>query len=74
MKLFRVKTLGLLGLGFLAGSRAGKAPWDKVQGTVGQVKSKIAERGDGPSPTTSSLGNGACATTAGTQTTQFTEI
>jgi hypothetical protein len=41
MKLLRMKTLGALGIGFLAGSRAGTGPWQKAQETVGQLKGKM---------------------------------
>ena len=41
MKLFRMKTLGAFGIGFLAGSRAGHGPWEKAQSTVGQLKGKM---------------------------------
>jgi hypothetical protein len=41
MKLFRMKTLGAMGIGFLAGSRAGTGPWEKAQETFGQLKGKI---------------------------------
>ena len=41
MKLFRMKTLGAFGIGFLAGSRAGRGPWEKAQSTVGELKGKI---------------------------------
>ena len=42
MKLVRVKTLGLFGLGFLAGSRAGRGPWEKAQAGMDQIKGKVA--------------------------------
>jgi len=41
MKLFRMRTLGVFGLGFLAGSRAGRGPWEKAQATVEQLKGKM---------------------------------
>ena len=41
MKLFRMKTLGAFGIGFLAGSRAGRGPWEKAQSTVGELKGKM---------------------------------
>ena len=41
MKLFRMRTLGALGIGFLAGSRAGNGPWEKAQETIGQLKGKV---------------------------------
>ena len=41
MKLIRMKTLGMLGIGFLAGSRAGRGPWEKAQASVDQIKDKV---------------------------------
>ena len=41
MKLFRMRTLGMFGIGFLAGSRAGTGPWEKAQETFGQLKGKM---------------------------------
>ena len=41
MKLLRMKTLGMFGIGFLAGSAAGRGPWDKAQEGVGQLKGKL---------------------------------
>ena len=41
MKLFRMRTMGAFGLGFLAGSRAGRGPWEKTEATVEQLKAKM---------------------------------
>jgi hypothetical protein len=41
MKLVRMRTLGMLGIGFLAGSRAGRGPWEKAQESMGQIKGKV---------------------------------
>ena len=41
MKLFRMRTLGAFGMGFLAGSRAGRGPWEKAQASFGQIKGKV---------------------------------
>ena len=41
MKLFRMRTLGAFGLGFLAGSRAGRGPWEKAEATAEQLKGKM---------------------------------
>ncbi|HEV7535813.1 MAG TPA: hypothetical protein VGP90_09275 [Acidimicrobiia bacterium] len=41
MKLLKMRTLGLFGLGFLAGSKAGRGPWEKAQAGVGQIKEKV---------------------------------
>ena len=57
MKLFRVKTLGLFGIGFLAGSRAGRGPWDKAQEAMGQMKDKVSgSMGGGTNGSTTSKG------------------
>jgi len=42
MKLFRMKTLGMFGIGFLAGSAAGRGPWEKTQATMDQLKGKVS--------------------------------
>jgi hypothetical protein len=42
MKLFRMRTLGAFGMGFLAGSAAGKGPWEKAQASMEQIKGKVA--------------------------------
>jgi hypothetical protein len=59
MKLFRMRTMGAFGLGFLAGSRAGRGPWEKAQataeqlkGTAEQLKGKV-NGGGGPGSTSS---------------------
>lgn len=56
MKLFRPKTLALVGIGFLAGSRAGKGPWEKAQASMGQMKEKISGSMGGGSGSPSSTG------------------
>ncbi len=43
MKLLKPTTLAIFGIGFLAGSRAGRKPWDTVQGKV----SELQHRGNG---------------------------
>ena len=42
MKLLKMRTLGLFGLGFLAGSKAGRGPWEKAQAGMDQIKDKVA--------------------------------
>jgi hypothetical protein len=42
MKLFRMRSLGMFGIGFLAGSAAGRGPWEKTQESMGQLKDKVA--------------------------------
>ena len=41
MKLVRMRTLGMFGIGFLAGSRAGRGPWEKAQESMDQIKGKV---------------------------------
>ena len=41
MKLFRMRTMGAFGLGFLAGSRAGRGPWEKAEATVEHLKGRM---------------------------------
>ena len=42
MKLFRMKTLATFGMGFLAGSAAGRGPWEKTQASMGDLKEKVS--------------------------------
>ena len=56
MKLFRPKTLALFGLGFLAGSKVGREPWEKAQAGMGQMKEKISGSMGGGSGSMSSTG------------------
>jgi hypothetical protein len=69
MKLVRMKTLGLFGLGFLAGSRAGRGPWEKAQAGMDQIKDKVAG-GSGGGSTSSNGFDGQ----RGEATPQVTEI
>ena len=48
MKLVKMRTLGMFGIGFLAGSRAGTGPWEKAQAGIDQLKGKM-NSGDGGS-------------------------
>ena len=73
MKLIRLKTLGLFGLGFLAGSRAGRGPWEKAQAGMGQIKGKVAGGSGGSEPAGSMTSNGYDARRSQT-TPQVTEI
>ena len=52
MRIVRMRTLGMLGIGFLAGSRAGRGPWEKAQASMDQIKDKVGG-------TTGSATNGA---------------
>ena len=59
MKLFRMRTLGAMGIGFLAGSRAGTGPWEKAQETIGQLKGKMdGKMGNSMGSTSSNGSNG----------------
>lgn len=42
MKLFRMKTLATFGIGFLAGSAAGRGPWEKTQASMEEIKDKVS--------------------------------
>lgn len=42
--LLRPRRVFFLGLGFLLGSRAGRAPWDKAVGLAGQIQSKAQSK------------------------------
>lgn len=42
MRLLRMKTLSMLGIGFLAGSAAGRGPWEKAQASMDQIKGKVS--------------------------------
>jgi len=47
MKLFRMKTLATFGIGFLAGSAAGRGPWEKTQASMEDIKEKVSGSMDG---------------------------
>jgi hypothetical protein len=47
MKLFRMKTLATFGIGFLAGSAAGRGPWEKTQASMEDLKGKVSGSMDG---------------------------
>jgi hypothetical protein len=49
MKLFRMKTLATFGIGFLAGSAAGRGPWEKTQAGMEEMKGKLSEAMNGGS-------------------------
>ena len=56
MKLLRMRTLGMFGIGFIAGSAAGPGPWQKTQETMDQLKGKVSgggmnDGGQGPMST-----------------------
>lgn len=40
MKLFKPTKMAIFGLGFLAGSRAGRGPWDAVEHKVSQLQNR----------------------------------
>jgi hypothetical protein len=49
MKVFGMRRMGLLGIGFLLGSRAGRGPWNKAMDAWNQVQRKTGV-GNGQSP------------------------
>jgi hypothetical protein len=40
MKLFKPTRMAIFGLGFLAGSRAGRGPWDAVEKKISQLQNR----------------------------------
>ncbi|MDQ1517747.1 MAG: hypothetical protein QOE80_3577, partial [Actinomycetota bacterium] len=58
MKLLKMRTLGVFGLGFLAGSKAGHGPWEKAQAGIDQVKDKVAGSSIAPGGNGSTSSNG----------------
>lgn len=58
MKLLKIRTLGLFGLGFLAGSKAGHGPWEKAQAGMDQIKGKVTGSSMAPGGTGSTSSNG----------------
>ncbi len=59
MKLFKPTRMAFFGLGFLAGSRAGRGPWDAVENKVSQLQHRTGGGGDygnGTRPVTSPEG------------------
>ena len=76
MKLFRIRTLGLLGIGFLAGSAAGKGPWEKAQASMDELKGKVSggATGGGGYGSTSSNGIERQTGSQGTGARQLTEM
>ncbi|HVW33348.1 MAG TPA: hypothetical protein VHL53_12475 [Acidimicrobiia bacterium] len=72
MKLLRMRTLGMFGIGFLAGSAAGKGPWEKAQAGMDMLKGKVSGMG-GPELGSTTSSNGFQATQGGMKP-QVTEI
>jgi hypothetical protein len=58
MKLLKMRTLGLFGLGFLAGSKAGHGPWEKAQAGMDQIKDKVTGSSMAPGGNGSTSSNG----------------
>jgi hypothetical protein len=58
MKLFRMKTLATFGIGFLAGSAAGRGPWEKTQASLEELKGKVAGSMNGAGQYGSTSSNG----------------
>ena len=73
MKLVRMRTLGMFGIGFLAGSRAGRGPWEKAQETMGQLKEKV-NNGDMNMPSMSSSEDGMHSPRGNTPTAHLSEM
>ena len=77
MKLFRIRTLGMFGIGFLAGSAAGRGPWEKTQATMDELKGKVSgganSGGQGPLSTNGIEGQRG-GQGAGTGSKQMTEM
>ena len=47
MRLLKPTRLAIFGIGFLAGSRAGRKPWDTVQGKVSELQNRSGSGADG---------------------------
>jgi hypothetical protein len=67
-----MRTLGMLGIGFLAGSRAGRGPWEKAQASMDQIKDKVGGTTGSANGATSS--NGFNGGTRSQTNPQMTEI
>lgn len=78
MKLLRIRTLGMFGIGFLAGSAAGRGPWEKTQATMDELKGKVsggAMNGGSQGPmTTNGIEGQRGGQGAGTGSKQLTEM
>jgi hypothetical protein len=78
MKLLRMRTLGMFGIGFLAGSAAGRGPWEKTQATMEDLKGKVsggATSGGDQGPTsTNGIEGQRGGQGAGTGSKQLTEM
>ncbi len=75
MKLLRMRTLGMFGIGFLAGSAAGRGPWEKAQASMDQIKGKVSGGAtDGGSQYGSTSGNGMESQRGGQGSPQLTEM
>ena len=59
MKLFKPTTMAVFGLGFLAGSRSGRGPWNAVENRISQLQSRTGGdmSGNGMRAMESSQGN-----------------
>ena len=73
MKLLRMKTLSMFGIGFLAGSAAGRGPWEKAQASMDQIKGKVSGMGGPEMGSATSSSNGFEAARGGIKP-QVTEI
>jgi hypothetical protein len=69
-----MRTLGMLGIGFLAGSRAGRGPWEKAQASMGQIKDKVGGGSPGSATNGATPSNGFNGGTRSQTNPQMTEI
>ncbi|MGH8972910.1 MAG: hypothetical protein ACRD0C_06865 [Acidimicrobiia bacterium] len=46
MKLFKPTTMAIFGLGFLAGSRSGRGPWNAFENKVSQLQNRTGGGND----------------------------
>jgi hypothetical protein len=78
MKLLRMRTLGMFGIGFLAGSAAGRGPWEKTQATMEELKGKVSggamSGGDQGPMSTNGIEGQRGGQGAGTGSKQLTEM
>jgi hypothetical protein len=47
MRLFKPTTMAIFGLGFLAGSRSGRGPWNAVENRISQLQNRSSAGGGG---------------------------
>ena len=74
MKLFRMKTLATFGIGFLAGSAAGRGPWEKTQASMEDIKGKVSGSMNGGGEYGSTSSNGVESQRGGQGAPTLTEM